>query len=317
MFLNRRIVPLLGGLLLIVLVGGCKSKFEKLRASNNIAMKYQEAVKLYEKKKYSKAIILFEDLQTKYRGQAEAEDLYYYTAYTAYRLKDYTSARYHFRSFATTYPNSPRAEECRFMSAYCFYVDSPRPSLDQENTRKAIDELQLFINLYPDGERTEEAGQLIQNLRDKLEQKAFANAKLYYDMGQPDDYRAAVIAFESMLKQYPDTRYAEEIEFLILKSQYLFAQHSMPYRQESRYSEAIDYYQSFIDNYPESKFKKEADGLRSDAEKQIAYIVKRMDEINKMREEHEQELGISKEESAVQESAPQGATTPAQAPTMQ
>lgn len=292
MFLNRRIVSLGVALLLIALVSSCKSKFEKLRASNNIAMKYQEAVKLYEKKKYSKAVILFEDLMTRYRGQAEAEDLYYYTAYTNYRLRDYTSARFHFKNFATTYPNSVRAEECRFMSAYCFYVDSPRPSLDQENTRKAIDELQLFINLYPDGERAEEAGGLIQNLRDKLEQKAFANAKLYYDMGQPDDYRAAVIAFESMLRQYPDTRYAEEIEFLILKSQYLFAQNSMPYRQEARYNEAIDYYQSFVESYPKSKFKKEADDIRSSAEKQIAYVVRRMDEINKLREEHERELGI-------------------------
>ena len=301
MFLNRRVVSLWASLVLILLAGSCKSKFEKLRASNNIAMKYQEAVKLYEKKKYSKAVVLFEDLMTKYRGQAEAEDLYYYTAYANYRLKDYTSARYHFKNFATIYPNSARAEECRFMAAYCFYVDSPRPSLDQENTRKAIDELQLFINLYPDGERAAEAGQFIQNLRDKLEQKAFANAKLYYDMGQPDDYRAAVIAFESMLRQYPDTRYAEEIEFLILKSQYLFAQNSMPYRQEARFNEAIDYYQSFIESYPESKFKKEADDLRSGAEKQIAYVVKRMDEINRLREEHEKELGITKEATASQE----------------
>lgn len=303
MFLNRRIVSLWAGLLLIVVVvSSCKSKFEKLRASNNIALKYQEAVKLYEKKKYSKAIILFEELMGKYRGQAEAEDLYYYTAYTAYRLRDYTSARFHFRNFATTYPNSPRAEECRFMAAYSFYIDSPRSSLDQENTLKAIDELQLFINLYPDGERADEAGQLIQNLRDKLEQKAFANAKLYYDMGQPDDYRAAVIAFESMLRQYPDTRYAEEVEFLILKSQYLFAQNSMPYRQEVRYNEAIDYYQAFIDNHPESKFRKEADNLRASAEKQIAYVIKRMDEINKQRREHEQELGITSEEAAAQQS---------------
>lgn len=303
MFLNRRIVSLLAGVAIVVSVSSCKSKFEKLRASNNIAMKYQEAVKLYEKKKYTKALVLFDDLMIKYRGQSEAEDLYYYTAYTNYRLRDYTSARFSFKNFASTYPNSPRAEECRFMSAYCFYLDSPRSSLDQENTRKAIDELQLFINLYPDGAKAKEAGDLIQGLRDKLEQKAFANAKLYFDMGQPDDYRAAVIAFENMLREYPDTKYAEEIEFLIVKAQYLFAQNSMPFRQEVRYNEAIDYYQSFVEHYPNSKYKKEADDLRSSAEKQIAYVVKRMNEINKIREEQQRELGITKEEAEAKEKA--------------
>ena len=278
-------------------MAGCKSKFEKLRASNNIAMKYQEAIKFYEKKKYTKALVLFDELMQKYRGQAEAEDLYYFTAYTNYRLKDYTSARYAFKNFASTYPNSSRAEECRFMSAYCFYLDSPRSSLDQENTRKAIDELQLFINLYPDGEKAQEAGDLIQNLRDKLELKAYTNAKLYFNMGQPDDYRAAVIAFENMLREYPDTKYAEEVEFLIVKSQYLFAENSMIHRQQERFNDALDYYQAFTENYPESKFRKEADDLRISAEKQIAFVTKRMDEYNRAQEERQRELGITKEQS--------------------
>ncbi|SFT01007.1 outer membrane protein assembly factor BamD [Sphingobacterium wenxiniae] len=297
MFLNRRIVSLLACVIMLGSFTGCKSKFEKLRASNNIAMKYQEAVKFYENKKYTKALVLFDELMTRYRGQAEAEDLYYFTAYTNYRLKDYTSARYAFKNFATTYPNSPRAEECRFMSAYCFYVDSPRASLDQENTRKAIDELQLFINLYPDGEKAQEAGDLIQSLRDKLELKAYTNAKLYFNMGQPDDYRAAVIAFENMLREYPDTKYAEEVEFLIVKSQYLFAENSMIHRQQERFNDALDYYKAFTENYPESKFRKEADDLRVGAERQIAVVTKRMDEYNKAQEERQRELGITSEEA--------------------
>lgn len=303
MLLNRRIVSLLAFVTVILLLTSCKSKFEKLRASNNIAMKYQEAIKFYEKKKYTKAYTLFDDLMVKYRGQAEAEDLYYYMAYTNYRLRDYTSARYHFKNFATTYPNSERAEECRFMSAYCFYVDSPRAALDQENSRKAIDELQLFINLYPDGEKAIEAADLIQKLRDKLELKAFSNAKLYFDMGQPDDYRAAVIALESMLREFPDTKYAEEAEFLILKSQYLFAENSMPHRQEARYNEAIDYYQIFVENYPNSKHTKEANDLRHNAEKQIAYVVRRIQESSRLREQQQLELGILKEEGEAKAAA--------------
>ncbi|GAA4513748.1 outer membrane protein assembly factor BamD [Sphingobacterium thermophilum] len=263
-------------------------------------MKYQEAVKLYEKGKYAKARILFDDLASKYRGRAEAEDLFYLLANTHYKLKDYTAARYDFKNFANTYPNSERAEECRYMAAYCYFLESPRFSLDQENTRKAIDELQLFINYYPESERAEKASELIQILRDKLERKAFENAKLYYNMGLADDYRAAVIALENVLRQYPDTKYAEEIEFLIFKSQYLYADNSRVYRQEERFNTAIDYYNSFIEHFPNSKFRSEADDLKKSADKKIVAAIRLMEQYNKEMEERNKELGIAEEAKAAE-----------------
>lgn len=302
MFLDRRISLTFIILLVTLFFTGCKSKFEKLRNSNNIAMKYEEAVKLYEKGKYSKALILFDDLATKYRGRAEAEDLFYLIANTNYKLRDYTSARFHFKNFASTYPGSPRAEECRFMAAYCYYIESPRSSLDQENTRKAIDELQLFVNYYPESEKAKEASVLIQKLRDKLEKKAFDNAKLYYNMGSPDDFRAAVIAFENVLKQYPDTKYAEQIEYLIVKSQYEYADHSSPFKQESRFNDAIDYYNGFMINYPQSKYQDELNDLKESADKKILFAIRRINEMNKQIEERNKELGITTEGEKKEES---------------
>jgi len=269
MFINRQIVAGAALVLIVALAAGCKSKFEKLRTSNNLAQKYQEAVKYYNNKKYSKALILFDDLINKYRGQAEAEDLYYYTAYTNYNLRDYTSARYQFKQFTDTYPNSTRAEECRYMGAYCYFLESPKAGLDQEYTYRAIEALQLFINLYPNSERAKEAGDLIQQLRDKLETKAFNSAKLYLDMGLSDDYRAAVIAFDNVLREFPDTKYAEEMEFLSIKAQCLYAENSYTRSQEERYEKALDMYSDFISSHPESKFRKEADQLKRNAENGI------------------------------------------------
>ena len=263
MFKQQR--SLITGLIIcsILALGSCKSKFEKLKASNDNAKKYQEAMKYYNKKEYSKALDLFDGLTQRYRGQTEAEDLFYYNAYTNYKLKDYTSARYHFKNFADTYPNSSRAEECRFMAAYCYYLDSPIFSLDQENTLKAIETLQLFINLYPKSERVAEASKLIQNLRDKLEEKAYANAKLYLTIG---DFQSAVIAFGNALRDYPDTKYAEEMEFLTIKAQYKYGKMSTDYRQEERFGQAISFYDQFAEKYPQSKFLREAQGIKADSE---------------------------------------------------
>lgn len=266
MFKKQR--ALTGSLLLVLVIAlaGCKSKFERLKASNDNAKKYHEGIKYYNKKDYTRALDLFEDLVQRYRGTTEAEDLYYYYAYTNYKLKDYTSARYHFKTFADSYPNSSRTEECRFMSAYCYYLDSPNFSLDQENTQKAIDAMQLFINLYPKSDRAPEAGKLIQNLRDKLEEKSYANAKLYLTIG---DYQSAVIAFGNSLRDYPDIKYAEEMEFLTIKAQYLYAKNSYEIKQQERYESAIAFHDQFVEKYPNSKYLKDAELLKKNSQQGI------------------------------------------------
>lgn len=268
MFKNKRIIRVAVIMLLAVMgITGCKSKFEKLRASNDTARKYQEGIKLYNNKKYSKALVLFDDLVQRFRGRAEAEDLYYYNAYTNYRLKDYLTARHQFMTFVNTYPNSAKAEECRFMAAYCYYLEAPVYSLDQSNTQKAIESLQLFINIYPESERATEAATLIDELRDRLERKSYENAKLYLDIG---DYQSAVIAFENSLRDYPDTKFAEEMEFSIVEAQYLYALNSSEYRQEARYAEAISFANDFLKNNPNSKYVKEATKLKDNAIKNTA-----------------------------------------------
>lgn len=280
---------------ILILLGtmGCKSRFEKLRLSNDVAKKYQEGIRLYNKKDYSKALILFEGLAQKYRGTAEAEDLNYYYAFTLYRLKDYTTARYKFKEFADTYPASKNAEECRYMGAYCYYLDSPKSSLDQENTYKAIDALQLFINLYPKSDRATQAAQYIANLRNKLETKAFDNAKLYYDLGGYDitNYKSAVVALKNAQIEFPDIKYAEEMNLLIIKSQFMYAKNSYPIRQEERFKEAITYYNEFIEGYPNSKLAKEAKQLKDDSE---AGIVNAKRIISANAAEYERLLAIQK-----------------------
>jgi outer membrane protein assembly factor BamD len=271
MFKNKSLAIISFILLITIVFTGCKSKFEKLRLSTDIGRKYQEAIKLYNKKEYAKALILFDDLVQRYRGRSEAEDLYYYYAYTNYQLKDYLSARYHFKTFADTYPNSPKAEECRFLTAYCYYLDSPNFSLDQDNTLRAIESLQLFINIYSKSDRVAEASKLILDLRDKLERKSYENAKLFLDIS---DYQAAVMAFRNSTKDYPDTQFAEEMDFLIIKSQYLYAKNSLEIKQEDRYNEAVEEYERFVEKYPKSTYLKDAEDLKKQSLKGIEEVKK-------------------------------------------
>ncbi len=269
----------------------CKSKFEKLKASSDYSKKYQEGVKYYNKKDYSRALALFDDLVQRYRGRSEAEDLFYYYAFANYRLKDFTSAGYHFKNFADTYPNSARTEECRYMSAYCAYLESPNSTLDQTNTLASIDKMQLFINLYPKSTRVAEANKLIQNLHDRLETKSYNNAKLYLTIG---DYKSAVIAFKNSMRDFPDTKYGEEMEYLTIQAQYMYAKNSLETKQEERFGEGVTAYNEFIERYPSSQYAKQAEVYKRQCETGIQNVKKYLANIDNEQKAYKKQLDQEK-----------------------
>jgi outer membrane protein assembly factor BamD len=126
----------------------------------------------------------------------------------------------------------------------------------------------LFINFYPKSERVADASKYIADLRSKLETKAFENAKLYYDLGAWDisNYKSAVIALKNAQIDFPDIKYAEEMDLLIVKSQYSYAKNSIELRQEDRYNEAITYADEFVEAHPQSKLVDQAKALKKDSE---------------------------------------------------
>ena len=242
------------------------SKYQQLLKSTDLDHKYEMAKQYYNEEEYYKAFPLFEELLTLYKGTSKGEEVYYYYAYCNYYLDDYILAGYYFKNFAKTYPISKHAEECQYMNAYCYYQTSPTSSLDQTNTYKAIDELQLFINLYPQSNRIAECNELIDELRHKLETKTYKNSKLYYKLGV---YKAAIVAFNTMLKEFSDTKYKEDIVFLILKSNYLLASNSVESKKEERLQLTVDAYNTFIEAYPNSEYAKEAESIYGNSLKQL------------------------------------------------
>lgn len=238
----------------LVTVSSCND-FKKLQKSTDLNKKYEAAVKYYEKGDFLKAQILLEELMPLYRGQGRAEEILYYYAYATFSMGDYTLAQYHFKNFVRTYPNSPHAEECAYLNARCFYLNSPNYSLDQEDTYRAIQEFQLFINQYPNSPRVEESNQIIDLLREKLELKSYENAKMYYKM---EEYKAAIVAFNNTLKDFPNSKHKEEIAYLTLRSHYMLAYNSVDAKKEERINAAIDAYNKFIGMYPQSQYLKQA-----------------------------------------------------------
>ncbi len=267
-FKKLKQVLLLSLISCLLLFTSC-SNFNKILKSTDNELKYQAALRYYADKKYYQAMQLLDELIVVYRATPKGEEVYYYYAKSYYGTGDYLNAAYHLSNFAKTYPNSRYAEECLFLNAYCYYLDSPIYSLDQKSTLDAIQQFQLFINKYPQSSRIEECNKLIDELRLKLENKAYQNAKLFY---RTEDYRAAAIAFKNVIRDFPASNYVEECLFMALKSTYYFARNSIPAKRKERYNDAIEHYFNLVEKYPNGKYQKEADRIFEEVKKQLTPI---------------------------------------------
>lgn len=242
-------------LLLIVsfLLSSC-GEFNKVVKSTDYEYKFKKAVEYYNANDYKHAISLFQDLVYIYRGTSKGDELYYYYAKSSFADLDYEMATHYFRNIYEQYPRSRYAEEAQFMVGLCYYKDSPKPQLDQEISRKAIDAFQLFINLYPYSSRVDEATILIDELNEKIVYKSFLNARLYYDMGY---FKSAVIALNNSLIDFPNTKYREELKYSLFKSKYFLAVNSVEEKKRDRLNDCSDEYYTFVDEFPESKYLRE------------------------------------------------------------
>ncbi len=251
MFKKMRI--LIPFILLVVIVSSCK--YEKLRKSRDYKLKYQKALEYYADEDYMRAEGLFEQLKPILKGTKQADTVFYYAAYCSFYEKSYLLAAHYFDEFRRTYGNSPFAEETEFMNAYCTYLLSPRPSLDQTYSYQAISLFGLYMSRYSTSERTNECIGYIEELRNKLVEKSYQSAKLYFNLG---NYKAAIIALNNSLDDFSETEHREEIIFLILKAKFLLAENSIENKRIERYQSTVDEYYSFIGEFPESEFLKEA-----------------------------------------------------------
>jgi outer membrane protein assembly factor BamD len=242
------------------------SEYNKVLKSTDLELKYTKAVEFYNNGEYYKSLPILEELIGLTRGSQRAEDVYYYYAKSQFGVKDYYMANYYLKSFNKTFTLSPKAEECLFLAAECSYQLSPSYSLDQADTKNAINEYQLFLDKYPGSNLRDSANHQIERLNAKLELKAYENATVY---AKTLKHKAAASALKEFLKEYPESKYKEEAMFLIVKSNFLLADGSIESKKLERMRATSESYRTFAAAFPQSKFLNEAEAYFKRSEKQI------------------------------------------------
>ena len=244
----------------------CKSEYEILLNSNDADVKYEAAFQYFNDKKYSKAAALFESLSVLSDGTERGDTVKYYWGLSNYRFKDYYTAETNFDQFITSYPRSPFTSEARFLRLDCLFRQTLRYELDQTPTYKAMNEISAYMLEYPSNVHMQECKDMLLDLGERLDRKAYENAKLYYKM---EDYLASRVAFKNVLKDDADNIFREEILYYIAMSSYKYAHESVPAKQRERYLSFVDDYLNFVGELPESQYRKELDVIYQRAQKAL------------------------------------------------
>jgi len=244
--------------LLVVLVFCSCSEFQTALKTEDPAVKFEVATKLYDAGKYNKAIRLFEQLAPAYRGKPSGEKLFYMYSQACYKTKQYYTAGYQFDSFVSGYPKSEKAEESAYLGAKSYSMLSPVYSLDQTDTFKAIEKMQGFIDRYPNSTYIVEANATYRMLNDKIEKKVYENALEY---NRISNYKSAIIAFDNLIADFPGTSYKEKALYYKLDSAYSLAMQSVPSKMEERLNAAKTYYSNLIKFKSNTEYKAKADEM--------------------------------------------------------
>lgn len=250
------------------LLSSC-GEYNKVLKSTDYEYKYEAAKAFFAKGQYTRAATLLNELITILKGTANAEESLYMLGMCYYNQEDYQTAAQTFIQYYNVYPRGVYAELARFHAGKALYLDTPEPRLDQSGTYSAIQQLQLFLEYFPESPRKEEAQNMIFALQDKLVMKEYLSARLYYNLGNylGNNYQACVITAQNALRDYPYTNLREDLSILILRAKYELAVYSVEDRKMERYREAVDEYYAFKNEFPESKYLKEADRIFDEAQK--------------------------------------------------
>jgi len=245
----------------VLLTTGCANEFNSVYKLQDNEYKYEYAKQCFAEGKYSHAATLLNDQLLVQKGTDNAEECLYMYAMSQYCNTDYVTAAEAFSKYVKTYPKGIYSELASFYTGESLYMSTPEPRLDQTGTYSAIAAFQEYLDRNPYGKYKSIAQNRMFALQDKLVEKEFLNAKMYFNLGNyfgnctngGSNYEACIVTAQNALKDYPYTTKREDFMLLIMKSKYGLAKQSVEAKKLDRYRDAEDECYGFINEFPDSK----------------------------------------------------------------
>ena len=264
--MRKKTLSLIVSTLLLV---SCQTSYNQVVKTTDYDYKYEAAKEYYAAGSYNKCSELLEDMVMLLKGTDKAEESLFMLGMCYFNMGDYETACLYLDRYYKTYSKGIYTEQARYYSGKSSFMQSPDVRLDQSPTVTAINTLLEFLDFYPYTNYRDDVLVMLEELRNRLAEKEYLAALLYYNLGSytgncvngGSNYEACIITAENTLKTYPYTKFREDLMIMILRARYRLANKSVTEKKEDRYRETIDEYFGFKNEFPDSKYMREADKI--------------------------------------------------------
>lgn len=190
--------------MLAVLLGSCASRGPMLDRMDADAL-FARGTEQLERRNWSEAAEAFRRFVLVNPNDPRAPEALFRVGEAYQGRREWITAATEFNRVATDYPASPWAERGRFESCRSYYRLAPRPQLDQEYSRIAIEHCNALTQHYPASEFTPRALEIITELTNRLAEKEYLAGEHYYNRRAFD---SALLYYQLIVDTYPTTIWA-------------------------------------------------------------------------------------------------------------
>lgn len=202
---DRSIAPGLAALAVVLLAacGGRDVQLTELAPEDLWA----QGIEHYNQERWDDAIRYFDRFTFVGGADPRVHQARFYAAEAHYEQGEYITAATRFTEIAGDLGRTELAAQARYGACRSYNELSPRPQLDQEYTRAAIDHCQALVDYFPDSDYVEPAREIVEQMWHRLAAKTFQSGEWYQRRRALD---SALIYFEDVVRLYPRTTYAPQ-----------------------------------------------------------------------------------------------------------
>ena len=192
---------------------------------------YQQGLERYQKKDYSDAIKLFQQVKEEYPLSALAIMAEMGIADAYFSDKEYLDADLAYEEFLNLHPTNENLPYVMYQIGMCHFNEITTIDRDQSETFKALKAFERLMARFPDSKFFSMAEKRVGDCKKLLGEQEFYVGQFYFNI---KEYPAALRRFEKIVRDYANVGLDQKVNDIIVETKKRIARADVKKSQENK-----------------------------------------------------------------------------------